>query len=66
MPTLLSAQKGMKCCPTIPVDVRPQMKNVVAKIQKAGCLIPSDNAVNVILRTFDTSPAGGSKIFSSP
>ena len=59
IPTLLSAQKGIKCCPTMPVEVRPQMKKVVAKIQKAGCFIPSAKLVNVMNKTLATLSVGG-------
>ena len=36
IPTLLSAQKGIKCWVTSPFEVSPQMKNVIAKIQNPG------------------------------
>jgi hypothetical protein len=36
IPTLLSAQNGIKCWPTMPVLVNPQMKKVTVKTQKAG------------------------------
>ena len=34
IPTLLSAQNGIKCWLTIPLDERPQIINVEAKNQK--------------------------------
>ena len=42
----MSAQNGMKCWPTIPVLVKPHIKNVVAKSQKAGWFIPVKRAFN--------------------
>ena len=59
IPTLLSAQNGMKCCPTIPVLVSPQIKNVIVKIQKAGCLIAPDKALNEIVIALPVFCLGG-------
>ena len=60
IPTLLSAQNGIKCWPTIPVLVSPQMKKVMVKIQKAGLLTAPARALKDIVIALPGFSAGGS------
>ena len=66
MPTLLSAQKGIKCWPTIPVDDKPQIINVEANIQNAGSFADLNKTFRLVKNAFFPSCLGGVNISFSP
>ena len=66
IPTLLSAQNGIKCWLTIPLDERPQIINVEAKNQKAGVFEASNKTLKLVDIMFFPSSRGGVNNSVSP
>ena len=56
----------MKCCNISPFEVSPQMKNVIAKIQNAGCLNPKNRFWKLKVTGFSFGKGGGFCISESP
>ena len=66
MPILLSEQNGMKCCEIRPLDVSPQIKNVIARTQKAGCFIASIRQDMLVRKGLSFDELGGINSSSEP
>ena len=66
IPTLLSAQNGMKCWLTIPLDERPQIINVEANNQKAGVFEALIKTLKLVETMLFPSSLGGSNKSVSP